>query len=88
MYRQNPPRVPITPNGWCQPRYNPVAPEFASLPGHYTDEPTAELVAAIAFFGFLHRWNDILATDLEGVPLRFAQAHLAEQGWEPGRHAG
>lgn len=47
----------------------------------------AEIMAVIAFFGFLNRWNDTLATPLEDAPLAFAGAGLAESGWLAGKHA-
>lgn len=34
----------------------------------YNDGQLAEIVAVIARFGFLNRWNDTLATDLETRP--------------------
>jgi len=45
-----------------------------------------ELTAAIATFGFLNRWNDTMATELEDEPLEFAGEHLAHHGWERGKH--
>jgi len=61
---------------------------FDALKRHYSDEQIAELVAVIAFFGFLNRWNDTLATPLEESPLAFAEAHLSGLGWTPGAHRG
>lgn len=60
---------------------------FTALREHFSDDEIAELVAAIAVFGFLNRWNDILATELEAAPLQFARAHLGPAGWKPGPHA-
>ena len=40
----------------------------------------------IALFGWLNRWNDTLATELEGLPRAFAAEHLSKSGWEPGAH--
>jgi hypothetical protein len=40
----------------------------------------------VSLFGFLNRWNDTLATELEAAPLIFAQTHLRTQDWQPGRH--
>lgn len=42
--------------------------DFAELKMHFTEEQILELVAVIAMFGFLNRWNDTLATDLEQQP--------------------
>ena len=43
-------------------------------------------MATIATFGFLNRWNDTMATELEAEPLEFARQHLADNGWEAGKH--
>jgi uncharacterized peroxidase-related enzyme len=67
---------------------NATTPEhFASLAEHYSDEQVVELVAVISLFGWLNRWNDTMATDLEDEPLGFGREHLAAQGWNPGKHA-
>ena len=59
---------------------------FDALKAHYTTKEIAEIVAVIALFGFLNRWNDTLATPLEDSPIAFAEAHLVSQGWEVGHH--
>ena len=55
---------------------------------HYSDDQIAALVAAIALFGFLNRWNDTMATDLEASPSSFGARVLAPGGWEIGNHGG
>jgi len=45
-----------------------------------------ELVSVIALFGYLNRWNDTMATQLEGLPARFAAGTLAPHGWSAGKH--
>jgi hypothetical protein len=40
----------------------------------------------IALFGFLNRWNDTVATDLEPRPFTVASGVMADAGWEPGKH--
>ncbi len=59
---------------------------FEALRAHFSEAQIVELVAAISVFGFLNRWNDTMATELEDVPLEFASTHLHEAGWEPGKH--
>ncbi len=59
---------------------------FEALRRHYDEDAILELVAVIALFGWLNRWNDTLATPLEDGPLRFARQHLASRGWEAGEH--
>ncbi len=66
---------------------NATTPEhFEEMRKHYTDEQIAEIVSVIALFGWLNRWNDTMATDLEDEPMAFASAHLAGAGWEAGKH--
>ncbi|MFK7951252.1 MAG: carboxymuconolactone decarboxylase family protein [Ekhidna sp.] len=51
----------------------------------FTPSQIIEIVSTIAIFGFLNRWNDSMATQLEEEPLLFAQTHLANT-WEAGKH--
>lgn len=59
---------------------------FNDLKNHYSTEEIIEIVLVISLFGFLNRWNDTLATELEASPLKFAQEHLVKSGWTPGNH--
>ena len=61
---------------------------FAELRRHYDEDEIIEIVAAIAFLGFLNRWNDTFATPLEAAPRDFAERHLAASGWALGKHSG
>lgn len=60
---------------------------FTELARHYTEDQILQLVATIALFGFLNRWNDTMATTLEDEPAAFAAQHLTPVGWEAGKHA-
>ncbi len=60
---------------------------FDDLAEHFTEDQIVELVAVISLFGWLNRWNDTMATDLEDEPLAFGAQHLASAGWEAGKHA-
>ena len=44
-------------------------------------------VASIALFGYLNRWNDTLATDLETFSQKIAERTLGGVGWDPSKHA-
>jgi hypothetical protein len=44
-------------------------------------------VAVIALFGFLNRFNDTMATELESSPIAAGTRFLAEHGWSVGKHA-
>jgi uncharacterized peroxidase-related enzyme len=61
---------------------------FEALREHFSEETILEIVATIALFGFLNRWNDTLATSLEDEPLVFGERHLSQLGWRPGPHGG
>jgi uncharacterized peroxidase-related enzyme len=65
-----------------------TAGHFAALREHFDEEQIVELVAVVALFGWLNRWNDTFATELEDAPRRFAARHLAGAGWEVGKHGG
>lgn len=66
---------------------NAVEPaHMQALKQHFDDRECLEIVAVIALFGFLNRWNDTLATTLEDAPAAFAGERLAESGWTPGKH--
>ncbi len=60
---------------------------FAELRKHWNEGEIVEIVAVIALFGFLNRWNDTMATPLEADPVEVGEKHLAGIGWSVGRHA-
>jgi alkylhydroperoxidase family enzyme len=67
---------------------NAAGPEhFAALRRFYNDEEIVEIMGVIAYFGFLNRWNDTMATDLESRPLEIGRRQLESGGWTPGKHA-
>ncbi|NNE73575.1 MAG: carboxymuconolactone decarboxylase family protein [Acidimicrobiales bacterium] len=59
---------------------------FEALAEHFTDDEVVELVAVISLFGWLNRWNDTMATELEDEANDFAHQHLSQRGWTPGKH--
>jgi uncharacterized peroxidase-related enzyme len=62
--------------------------DFDELKKYFDDGQIVEIVASIALFGYLNRWNDTMATDLEQHPLTVAARSLSAVGWTPGKHAG
>ena len=67
---------------------NRATPEhFEALKVHYTDGEIVEIMAVISLFGFLNRWNDTIATDLEEEPFTFALKTYDADRWDPGKHA-
>lgn len=60
--------------------------EFADLRRHFGEREVMEIMGIICLFGFLNRWNDTVATELESVPFNFATEHLPADSWSPGKH--
>ena len=54
---------------------------------HFGEDGVVEILAVVSWYGFLNRWNDTLATELEAPPLSFGQQRLSDAGWEAGKHA-
>lgn len=66
---------------------NDVTPEIgAALKAHWTDDEIVEILAVIALFGFLNRWNDSMGTTLEQIGITAGESHLSVTGWTPGKH--
>ena len=66
---------------------NEVTPaSFEELRRHWDDGQIVEILSVVGLFGFLNRWNDSMATDLEETPLGFASQRY-DARWEPGKHA-
>jgi uncharacterized peroxidase-related enzyme len=60
---------------------------FAQLRAHWGEGEIVEIVATIALFGFMNRWNDTMATPLEAEPVEVGEKFLSEHGWRVGKHA-
>lgn len=60
---------------------------FARMRQHWSDDDIVEITAVISLFGFMNRWNDTMATPLEGEPTEIGERFLAGRGWTPGKHA-
>jgi uncharacterized peroxidase-related enzyme len=63
-----------------------TAEHFARLRPHWSEEQIVEILAAVCLYGFLNRWNDSMATDLEEIPHAIGQRYLAGIGWDGGKH--
>jgi uncharacterized peroxidase-related enzyme len=53
---------------------------------HWDDGDIVELTGVVALFGFLNRWNDAMATELEAPAAADGKRWLASQGWHAGKH--
>jgi uncharacterized peroxidase-related enzyme len=62
--------------------------DFATLQAHWDDGQIVEILATVCYVGFLNRWNDSLATTLEEIPTKAAEAHLKSTSWRAGKHEG
>ena len=60
--------------------------DFAALKKHFSDDQIVEIVAVISLFGYLNRWNDTMATELEASPLEAGRKFLSPKGWTEGKH--
>lgn len=60
--------------------------DFDELARYFDEGQIVELVASVALFGYLNRWNDSMATELEGHPSEVARKTIGSSGWEPGKH--
>jgi uncharacterized peroxidase-related enzyme len=58
----------------------------ADLKRHWNDGEIVELAGVVALFGFLNRWNDAMATELEAPAAADGERWLAPQGWSAGKH--
>ena len=59
---------------------------FARLRQHWSEEQIVQILGAVCLYGFLNRWNDTMATDLETAPREMGERVLAKGGWTGGKH--
>ena len=60
--------------------------DFAALKEFFSEREVVEIVAVVSLFGFLNRWNDTMATELEAPAADFAHQALEQTGWSRGKH--
>lgn len=53
---------------------------------HWSEKQIVHILGAISLYGFLNRWNDSMATDLEASPKAMGKRVLASGGWDGGKH--
>lgn len=58
--------------------------DFRILKQYYDDGQIVEIVAAIGLFGYLNRWNDTMATQIEMVPSSVTKRVFTD--WQEGKH--
>jgi alkylhydroperoxidase family enzyme len=66
---------------------NTVDAELVSrMKEHWSEDQIVQILGAVCLYGFLNRWNDSMATDLEDTPRRMGERVLAQGGWTGGKH--
>ena len=61
--------------------------DFDACYEYFDEGQVVEIVASVALFGFLNRWNDTMATELEELPGQVARDTIGNTfGWEAGKH--
>jgi len=66
---------------------NGVTPELmARMREHWNENQICEILGAVCLYGFLNRWNDSMATDLEESPKAMGERVLKQGGWDGGKH--
>lgn len=58
----------------------------AALRSHWSADDIVEIMAVVALFGYLNRWNDSMGSSLEDLPRDTAERRLRPSGWEIGKH--
>ncbi|SIN59747.1 uncharacterized peroxidase-related enzyme [Parasphingorhabdus marina DSM 22363] len=59
---------------------------FRELEKYFSRQQIMEIMGVIGLFGFLNRWNDTLATELEDQPFDAARSLYSKDQWEAGKH--
>ena len=66
---------------------NGVNDEISSeLRKHWDEGEIIEILAVVALFGYLNRWNDSMGTELEEPAAESAERYLGATGWSRGKH--
>lgn len=66
---------------------NAVDEEISSnLRKYWNEGEIVEILGVISLFGFLNRWNDSMATELENGAIETGNKYLMKRGWNVGKH--
>ncbi len=66
---------------------NVAASTETQLHAHWSNEDIVEIMGVVALFGYLNRWNDVMATTLEDGANISGSDLLKGTSWVPGKHA-
>ncbi|WP_394202157.1 carboxymuconolactone decarboxylase family protein [Shewanella waksmanii] len=53
---------------------------------YWDDGEIVEILGVISLFGYLNRWNDSMATTLEGGAIDAGEQYLGHNGWQVSKH--
>jgi alkylhydroperoxidase family enzyme len=56
------------------------------MKSHWSEQQIVQILGAVCLYGFLNRWNDSMATDLESSPRAMGERVLQSGGWTGGKH--
>ena len=59
---------------------------MARMKEYWNEEQIVQILGAVSLYGFLNRWNDSMATDLEEAPVAMGEKVLARGGWTGSKH--
>ena len=66
---------------------NVAASTEMQLHAYWSNEDIVEIMGVVALFGYLNRWNDVMATTLEDGANLSGSDLLKGTSWVPGKHA-
>ena len=66
---------------------NVAASTETQLHAYWSNEDIVEIMGVVALFGYLNRWNDVMATTLEDGANLSGSDWLKGTSWVPGKHA-
>ena len=59
---------------------------MSQMKEHWSEDQIVQILGAVCLYGFLNRWNDSMATELEGSPKEMGERVLAQGGRTGGKH--
>ena len=66
---------------------NVAASTETQIHAYWSNEDIVEIMGVVALFGYLNRWNDVMATTLEDGANLSGSDLLKGTSWVPGKHA-
>jgi alkylhydroperoxidase family enzyme len=65
-----------------------TAEHHAELRKHYSEQQIREMMAVVAFSGFMNRYSESVAVVTDNAAANWAKVNLAPVGWSIGKHSG